>query len=131
MPFNAIETVKAPEKLTRASISYRKKMNKTGRSRQPKLVIGIPKSHTGSFKAKDGATFALLLGEGKDAGKARIQPTTAGGVAVRMLKGGAVFHFGFVPMLGDDQAEKEFVDVKSVDNGFEIALPAWFKADTK
>lgn len=44
-----------------------------------------------------------------------------------MLKNAVAFRFGYVPMLGDEIADKEFVDGFAIDGGFEICLPPWFK----
>lgn len=128
MPFEVIATIAKPMKDVQASISYRKNTTKTGRSKNPVLIIGIPKTVMGDFKAKKEQPFALSIGKGADAGKARISPATDG-VAAKHLKGGLVFRFGYVPMLGSDAAEKEFVPVKYTGGNFELDLPAWFKAD--
>lgn len=130
MPFDVVPTISKPLKDVQASISYRKNLTKLGRSKNPKLIIGIPKLAMGSFKYDGKQVFQILIGNGEDVGKARIQPATGTGAAARALKGGLVFRFGYVPMLGDDSAEKEFVSVKALtNNAFEIVLPAWFKAD--
>ncbi len=129
MPFELVATIAKPMKDVQASISYRKNTTKHGRSKNPKLIIGIPKTAMGDFKAKKEQAFSLSLGIGDDAGKARILATAHGGVLATHLKGGIVFRFGYVPMLGQDAAEKEFVAVKSIGDGFEIDLPAWFKSD--
>lgn len=131
MPFQIVPTIAKAMKDVRASISYRRNLNtKKATSANPKLVVGIPQAVMNGFKPKANDLYALMAGTGADKGRARIVATKAGGVAPRILKGGAVFRFGFCPMLGSDAAEKEFVAVKSIDGGFEIELPAWFKADT-
>ena len=80
------------------------------------------------FKAKKDQPFTLSVGTGTDAGKARISPAVKGVVPTHFLHG-LVFRFGYVPMLGTDAAEKEFVAVKAIGkDGFEIDLPPWFKA---
>lgn len=128
MPFENIAFIAKPLKDVQASISYRKNTTKSGRSKNPVLVIGVPKTVCADFKAKKDETFTLSLGSGADAGKARIAPTTQGGVLAKHLKGGLVFRFGYVPMLGDDSADKEFIAVKAIGKDtFELTLPAWFK----
>lgn len=128
MPFEVLPIVAKPLKDVRASISYRKSDTKHGRSKNPKLIVGIPKAISGDFKPKATQLFNMLIGHGADAGKARILPATDG-VKPTLLKGGAIFRFGFVPMLGQDAAEKDFVAVKTHGAGFELELPAWFKSD--
>jgi len=32
-------------------------------------------------------------------------------------------------MLGVDAAEKEYIEARAIKDGYEIDLPAWFKAD--
>lgn len=131
MAFEKIETVKGPSKQLLASISYRRFGKKLGG--QPRLVIGIPKGIVGDCKLKDGMQFALTLGTGSDLGKLRIAGVDAGGAGAKMLKGSVGFHFGFVPMLGTDAADKEFVEAKLLpgkDPVFELIAPPWFKADS-
>ncbi|MBN8965845.1 MAG: hypothetical protein J0H89_10810 [Rhizobiales bacterium] len=128
MSFENVAFIAKPLKDVQASISYRKNATKLGRSKNPVLIIGIPKTAMGEFKAKKEQTFIIAVGAGVDAGKARILPDTSDGVLAKHLKGGLVFRFGYVPMLGEDSAEKEFVPVKALGkDGFEITLPAWFK----
>lgn len=59
--------------------------------------------------------------------RAALCPPTAlgGGVTARLIKGGVTFLFGMAPMLGKDEAAKEFVTVRSIKDGFEIDLPEW------
>ena len=131
MPFDNLEFIAKAEKDSCASISYRRSSSKRGGGR-PRLVIGLPRAVCDGAVIKPGQLFTLQLGTGDDAGKGRIVPTTSGGVQCKLLKGGAVFRFGFVPMLGTDAAEKEFVAVRQLPKstgGFEVDLPAWFKAD--
>ena len=82
-----------------------------------------------NFKPKANQRYALQVGTGADVGKARIEPITAGGVTPSIVKGGVTFRFGYVPMLGSDAAEKEFIEARATKTGFEIDLPPWFKAD--
>lgn len=128
MPFDDLEFVAAPMKAVQASISYRRIGTRNGRSKMPKLIIGLPAAVLTGFKPKESQLFTLQVGSGADAGKARIVPATEG-VKAMVRRGGATFRFGYVPMLGDDQAEKEFVAVKATKDGFEIVLPAWFKPE--
>lgn len=130
MPFEPLEFISKPLKDVQASISYRRNETKHGRSKNPVLIIGIPVTAARDFKAKKDQMFGLSIGSGPDAGKARILPQSAPGVLAKHLKGGLVFRIGYVPMLGTDTAEKEFVPVKALTgNGFEITLPPWFKKD--
>lgn len=129
MPFEVVSTVSGRQNETQATISYRKIITKSGRAKLPRLIIGIPAAVVnGGGKLKANATFALKVGTGADKGKARILPAPEG-VTARLLKGGITFRFGYLPMLGTDQAEREFVEARSIDGGFEIDLPAWFKAE--
>ncbi len=138
MPFEYVPTISAPPKDIFASISYRRNLTKHGKNRNPKLIIGIPKSVCALFKSstKDKKTppefyYEFHIGTGTDKGKARILKTNPGSVGVRatILKGGMVLRFGYVPMLGSSAAEKDMVEVKTIDDGFEITLPSWFKGD--
>lgn len=143
MPFEDLITVAAAPKDALASISYRRAEIGKKLNPHPKLIVGIPakycphnKSSTPKKDAQVGkltpGLWSFMVGTGTDAGKARIMPS-ATGVHGRMLKAGAMaFRFGYVPMLGKDAAEKEFVEVRAVmsdkGQGFEIDLPPWFKA---
>jgi hypothetical protein len=127
MAFETLPTIAAPAKDAMASISYRLPFSKHGRSKTPRLIIGIPGPIAGNFKPKASQLFALQIGDGSDQGKARI--VEAGeGVSPRMLRGGAAFRFGYVPVLGQNAAEKEYVAAKAIKGGFELTLPKWFVA---
>lgn len=132
MAFKALEIVTEADRAVLASLSYRKARLKGGDAR-PRLVLGIPKRAMDGKKVKAEQAFALLIGDGNDKGKARVI-FAATGPAMRQLKtGGASIRFGFVPMLGNDAAEKEFIGIRAIEHGghpaFELDLPKWFKAD--
>lgn len=145
MPFEDLITVAAAPKDAMASISYRRAEIGKKLNPHPKLIVGIPAKYCPHNKAstpgkKDAAKvgsmtpglWSFMVGTGTDAGKARIMPS-ATGVHGRILRAGSMaFRFGFVPMLGKDAADKEFVDVRTVMSdkgmGFEIDLPPWFKS---
>jgi hypothetical protein len=116
MSFEPITFVAQSLKDVRASISYRRGSKKRSGLSAPRLVIGLPKTVVAEFKFKPDQTFGLLLGKGKEDGRARIVPNE-GGVKPKILKGGCVFRFGFVPFLGDSAAEKELVPVSVVTGG--------------
>lgn len=127
MPFEALAIVPKVKPHSRASISYMRHTHEGSKLRPPpKLIVGIPRGILGTFKPKKDALYEFHVGTGKDVGKARI---VAGkdGVAPSIMKYFVAFRFGFVPTLGEDIADKEFVDSRPVDGGFEIDLPAWFK----
>lgn len=131
MTFKPISTNVGMMKCTMASIGYRRETRKGADKNRPRLVIRIPKSLTESFKPKPGQRFVLALGNGNDIGKARILPAVNGdtGSLAYCKEGSAVFNFGFVPLLGTDAADLDHVEVKPIQNGFEIDLPPWFKSD--
>ncbi len=106
-------------------------MSRHGRNKIPKLVIGVPKAFGTELKLNGADRFVLQTGTGAQAGKLRIMRNANGVKPTKVRAGALVFHFGYVPMLGDDAAEKEFVIVKQVENGFELDAPAWFKAETQ
>lgn len=130
MPYEFLQTVTKPAKESRPSISYMRfrspKDPDNMKKRLPKLFIGIPKGMLSGFKPKQGELYEFYVGTGKDAGKARIVPGKAG-ISACVLKHAVAFRFGYVPMLGDEIADKEFVDGVAIDGGFELTLPAWFK----
>lgn len=128
MPFASVEFVTTAPRDSRASISYKRPGKGLRGPAQPRLVIGLPLTICKDFKFGDKQRFALQVGDGADKGKGRIVLAPVG-VPARILKGGAVFRFGYVPMLGEDAAEKEFVEAQPIKDGFEIVLPPWFKAD--
>jgi hypothetical protein len=135
MPFAPLETVTKKLIEIRASISYMRRRMREGKNKRhpheytPRLVIGIPKGVVTAPKKAAAQTYVFQIGSGNDAGKARLLPSDKG-IAPRDLKGGLVFRFGYVPMLGNNIADRELVEVKALaGGGFEIALPAWFKAD--
>jgi hypothetical protein len=115
---------------TKGSLSYRRVKYKNGaKQRDPRLLITIPKAFTGGMDIKKGDHFVLLIGDGPDTGKARLIRSENGeGSRVAIFSGAVSMRFGFVPMLGHDAAEKEDVDVRQVEGGFEIDLPQWFAA---
>lgn len=127
MPFtNALVTVPG-SRTARASMSYRRNRRSKLRG-MPNLVIGIPKCLAGDT-VKSGDYFRILLGDGDDAGKARIARCNGGGddaAAATVLRGSVVLRFGHVPILGADAAEKETIELHLVDDGFELELPKWF-----
>jgi|GEM_PF-2223514 hypothetical protein len=137
MPFEICETVAGKLKEVKASISYTRYPIREGRRRRkpeseylPRLVIGIPKAAVTAAKKAASQAYVLQIGAGADAGKARLLPCDKGQVRPRELKGGLAFRFGYVPLLGNAIADREYVDVKALPGGgFEIALPAWFRAD--
>ena len=114
---------------TKGSVSYRRLKYKTGaKQRDPKLLISIPKYFTEGMTITKGDRYILLIGDDEDEGKARIIKSTNGeGSKVQVFSGCVSLRFGFVPMLGHDAAEKEDVEVRLCDGGFEIDLPVWFK----
>jgi len=131
MPFTVLPTIigKQPGVCkTRGSLSYRRLKYKNGnKMRDPKLLISIPKYFTEGMSIKKGDLYVLLVGDGEDAGKARLIKSTKGeGSRVAVFSGCVSLRFGFVPMLGHDAAEKEEIDVRQCDGGFEIDLPQWF-----
>ncbi len=136
MPFAPLETITRPLKEVKASISYMRfrregKKKKQEHEYTPRLVIGIPKAVVTAPKKMAAQSYVLQIGSGNDAGKARLLPAANGnGVTPRELKGALAFRFGYVPLLGDSVADREMVDVKALSGGgFELTLPAWFKAD--
>lgn len=132
MPFEVVPTVIVNPKpeAGKASISYSRVTSKKsgGVPRGlPKLNIGLPSAISG-FKAGDKAkTYVFMIGTGTDRGVARIVENRDGTKGRVVRGGGLAFRFGHVPRLGTDAAAKEFVAVKAIDRGFEIALPEWFK----
>lgn len=130
MPFEYLATVTRPAKISKPSISYMRfrspKDPDNMRKALPKLIIGIPKGMVSGFKPKEGELYEFHVGTGKDSGKARIVPGK-NGITANVLKNAVAFRFGYVPMLGDEIADKEFVDGAAIDGGFELTLPPWFK----
>jgi len=113
---------------TKGSISYRRLKYKNGaRQEDPRLLITIPKAFTQGMTIAKGDRYVLMIGDGPDAGKARLIKSDDGeGSKVAIFSGAVSMRFGFVPMLGHDAADKESVEVRQVDGGFEIDLPVWF-----
>jgi hypothetical protein len=128
MPFEVLKTISGVAKKSSASISYRAPKSKNG-GNPPRLVVGIPAVFCdllGPHHLGPGQRYAFHLGTGEDGGKARIVRAGAEGSPPRMVKGGATFNFGVVPMLADaGEAPKEFVPVQVIDDGFEIGVPDW------
>jgi len=125
MAFEILPTVSGAEKKVRASVSFRAAETKKGGG-SPRLTVGIPATIAGSFNPKPDQLFAFHIGTDDDAGKGRIIPSNgSGGVSAKIIKGGVTFIFGRAPMLGPDEAEKEYVEVRAIDGGFEIDLPPW------
>lgn len=130
MPFVPVETVQGASNAVLTSISYRRPWRKNKSAEiLPRLVIGIPKALAGGFTVAVTDRFAINLGTGCDAGKVHIVRSSTGGGTAKEFKGAVTFRFGFIPMLGSDAAEKEFVISKPIRDGFEITLPPWFKSD--
>lgn len=131
MPFEPMEIYTRPATVSAPTLSYKRKTTSHGRTK-PKLVLFVPKPLAGDFTTTKGQRFALHLGNGKDAGKARVLPAVTGGHCTP-LQHGFTFYFGFLPYLGESSAEKEPVTVRAITvdkaQGFEIDLPAWFKPD--
>lgn len=127
MSFDSLITVVKPPKETLATISYRRR----GINPHPKLNITIPAKFCKKNKA-DCALWTFQVGTGQDIGIARIVPADVGVEARPLKAGGLSFHFGYVPVLGKDQAEKETMMVANIvtenGNGFQFKLPEWFKA---
>ncbi len=123
MAFEILPTITGSEKKTLASVSYRRKRGGS----IPRLMIGIPTIIAGDFRPKKGQLYAFHIGTGDDAGKGRILPSNDSGMGAqaKMIKGGVTFAFGRAPMLGKDEADKEFVPARAIDGGFEIDLPPW------
>jgi len=115
---------------TKGSLSYRRLKYKTGaKQKDPRLLISIPRSFTQGMKINKGDRYILMIGDGDDAGKARLLKSPNGeGSRVQVFSGCVSLRFGYVPMLGHDAAEKEEIDVRQVEGGFEIDLPQWFSA---
>jgi hypothetical protein len=113
---------------TKGSLSYRRLKYKTGaKQRDPRLLISIPRAFTDGMTITKGDRYVLLVGDGDDTGKARLLRSTNGdGSKVQVFSGCVSLRFGFVPMLGHDAAEKEDIDVRQCEGGFEIELPKWF-----
>lgn len=127
MPFERLETQPHQVHAGRPSISYKRPSSKKTGPRPPRLMIGIPGALMPP-KGKVAERYGLSFGSGKDAGRLRIVPDAKGiepGKRMNFL----TFSFGFVPMLGDEAAEKEFIDGKLLEGGagWELTLPAWFK----
>jgi hypothetical protein len=113
---------------TRGSISYRRLKYKTGaKQKDPRLLISIPRAFTQGMTITKGDRYILMVGDGDDQGKARLIKSDNGdGSKVQVFSGCVSLRFGFVPMLGHDAAEKEDVEVRQCEGGFEIDLPVWF-----
>lgn len=142
MPFEDLVTIANPPKDVLASISYRRNTFGKKPNPHPKLIIGIPakfcpqSKSTGPKKGEKAPTaptvmWTFQVGTGDDAGLARIVPADVG-VQARALRGGALaFRFGYVPALGKDAADKDYVPISNITTskgpGFEIKLPDWFK----
>jgi hypothetical protein len=133
MPFTVLPTILGKDGTvakTKGALSYRRLKYKTGaKQRDPRLLISIPKFFTEGMTIKKGDRYELLIGDGADAGKARLIKSENGeGSRVQVFSGCVSLRFGFVPMLGHDAAEKEDIEVRQCDGGFEIDLPKWFQA---
>lgn len=132
MPFDVLTTITKTTARRSASISYRRNETKHGKSKQPRLVIAIPKAMIGGPVEKTDR-FVILIGTGKDRGRGRImraEPDNKGAISPTIFVGGIVFRFGHVPMLGDSAAAKEDMPLRILGDGqWEFDLPAWFKPD--
>lgn len=133
MPFETLETVSRRLPRSSGSISYRRVRGSKGHRPQPRLIISIPKTLAADFKTRDGDTYALLLGSGDDAGKARIRRDAKGTGRCTPLQHTFMFNFGFVPYLGTSAGDREPLQVRAITgkdgSGFEFDLPVWFKPD--
>lgn len=133
MPFTVLPTVQGrwgePVKTT-GSLSYKRLKYKNGnKMKDPKLRISIPKHFTEGMTIQKGDRYILMVGDGDDAGKARlVKSANHEGTKVQIFSGCVTLRFGYVPMLGHDAADKEDIDVRQVPEGFEIDLPEWFRA---
>lgn len=129
MPFEVLETISRIANAggkTSASIGYRRHGEK---GKLPVLIVTVPVRLVNGFKHGPDDRFQLHLGSGNDQGKARIVRSPVG-VKVKPFKHHLIFRFGYVPMLGTDQAAKEDIEVKFLPpHSFEIKLPPWFKSD--
>jgi hypothetical protein len=143
MGFKLLETVAfSTIRASTGSISYTRGPAK-GKKLRPKLIVSIPsglvaQANVRGLKAEtaDKMHFAFMLGDGANAGVARITFVGEGGgsgVTARFFKGSLVFRFGYVPLLGDDAAAREDLEgiTPLVGQGWEFVLPAWFKKDEK
>lgn len=119
------------------SISYRRRKTKKrltpNPDTPPALIIGVPSVLLSKFKNKDGDRYVLMLGDGPDAKKAMIVKDKDGACKAAHFgrpPGCFSFRFGYLPMMGMNAAEKEFVEVVAeTADSITITLPAWFKAD--
>ena len=125
MAFKEVLVTVRGDKITAATISYRR--NKRAKTKgPPNLIIGIPSS-IAAGSVTDGDCYQMLLGDGADAGRARIvRCADGGGPRAHVLRGSVTFRFGHVPSLGPDAADKETLSVERIDDGFELELPKWF-----
>jgi hypothetical protein len=136
MPFQPVEVVNKHNRPPQASISYerRERQTKKGitKAKLPTLLIAIPTTLSGQSKKE---FWMLQLGTGDDAGKARIVGVAKGGKHASKARDSLhamTVDFGYVPMLGEDAAAKEYTAIRKIsDDEFEIDLPIWFKSDVE
>lgn len=128
MPFEAVATEPRVARQARPSISYMRQSSehRAIKNRLPRLNVSIPRAVLGAFKPNGTTTYEFHIGTGKDVGKARIVPGK-NGVRALQMKHCVGFRFGYVPKLGDEIADREYVEGRPVEGGYEIDLPAWFK----
>lgn len=132
MPFEDLKFEVERSTKTMASISYMRparKGSKSGGKKLPRLAIAVPTVLTDQSSNKAGTRYGLQVGTGPDLGKARIVPSKKpDAVEPRDMKNCLLFRFGFIDRLGDEIADKEFVQARRLPDGsFEIDLPQWFK----
>ena len=128
MPFEPLPTVPGDTGYKiGGSISYKRNSRSRNKKSPPRLIICLPATiNNGNIRKND--RVALLVGTGADEGKARLLKGNSGAAIAHLLRGGGVLlRFGYVPMLGLDQAEREQLDFRADGDGFEFDLPAWFK----
>lgn len=129
MPFEPLPTVPAQKQLKDVgSISYKRNARSRNKKSPPRLIICVPTIVNNGYIHKSDRV-ALLIGSGDDAGRAQLRKGKEGAAVAHVLRGGGIMlRFGYVPMLGVDQAEREELDFRTNGDGFEFDLPPWFKA---
>lgn len=136
MPFQPVEVVNKYNKPPQASISYERRERQTkkgvSKAKRPTLLVAIPTALCGTSKKEH---WMLQVGTGEDAGKARIVGVAKGGKHVsksRDTMHSMNIDFGYVPLLGEDAAAKDYCAVRKIsEDEYEIDLPAWFKANVE
>lgn len=131
MPFETLDTFKGRTRDRLVSISYKRKMNRHFKEKQPAQFIGIPRGVAAGFTPHKSGSYEFQRGTGTDAGKGRIAPAKNGnGSPLVGMRGGYTIRFGYMPYLGLSAAETEHVEARVIDgNTIEIDLPPWFKPD--